>query len=315
MKHLAILAWLALAAMLLTLPLWAHDALLHFAIDALLFVTLAQSWNVIGGYGGYPSFGNSVFYGIGAYGVGIATVQWHWPFAAGLALGAFSACVFAVIFGMPLLRLRGHYFAIATLGLAQVTGAVVANLAFAGANIGLVLPLVNDDRGFYTGALVLAAAATLSIRMLARSRFGFALIAIREDEDAAAAMGIDTTRFKIAAFAFAALLASLAGGIHAYWVSFLEPGGAFDPTLNVEMIIMAVFGGPGTALGPVAGALLLTGVSAWLAVRVTALATLFFGVVIVVAVVTIPRGLSDALHRLPRDGPRYLLANIRRNRL
>jgi branched-chain amino acid transport system permease protein len=297
------------------LPWWGSDSLVQFGIDALLLAVLAQSWNIIGGYAGYASFGQSTFYGLGAYGVGVAMVTLRWPFAAGLAIGAAACALLALALGVPVLRLKGHYFAIATLGVAQVMGAIVSNVGFAGANIGLVLPVVNDNVLFYELAFGLAVVATLVVWWISRSRFGFGLIAIRENEDAAAVMGVNTTPFKVLAFMIAAVLAGLAGGIHAYWLTFLDPASAFDLTLNVKMIIMAVFGGPGTVWGPVVGSLVLSAVSEVLAAKVTGVAALFFGVVIVVAVVLMPRGLADVRARIGRLGLRYFADNLRRNRV
>jgi branched-chain amino acid transport system permease protein len=298
-----------------TLPWWGSDSVIQFAIDALLLAVLAQSWNIIGGYAGYASFGQSTFYGLGAYGVGVAMVTLHWPFAAGLALGVVVCALFALVLGLPVLRLKGHYFAIATLGMAQVMGAIVSNVGFAGANIGLVLPVLNDNTLFYELSFGLAIVATLVVWWISRSRFGFGLIAIRENEDAAAVMGVNTTPFKVTAFVIAAVLAGLAGGIHAYWLTFLDPASAFDLTLNVKMIIMAVFGGPGTVLGPVVGALVLSGISELLAEEVTGVAALFFGVVIVAAVVLMPRGLADMRARIGRTGLGYFADNLRRSRI
>jgi branched-chain amino acid transport system permease protein len=300
---------------LAAVPWIASPALIQFGISTLLLATLAQSWNIIGGYAGYASFGNSVFYGLGSYGTAIAMVQWHLPFGAGLALGAVLTVAFAVLLGLPVLRLRGHYFAIATLALAEVMIAIFSNLDIAGRNIGLVLPLLRGDALFYELSLGLLALTTLAIASIARSRFGFGLISIRENEEAAAAMGVDTTLYKVLAFALSGFFCALAGGIHAYWITFLDPVSAFDIGLNVKMIIMAVFGGPGSILGPVVGAFLLSGVSEILSTEISSLAGLFFGVVIVTAVVFMPRGLADLGGRYKKLGWHYFADNVRAHRL
>lgn len=296
-------------------PWYGSDVLIQFGINALLLAVLAQGWNIIGGYTGYASFGNSVFYGLGGYGVGIAMVQWQLPFALGLVFGVALAVVFAVLLGLPVLRLKGQYFAIATLALTQVMTAIVSNVGLAGQNIGLVLPPLNNDRLFYELSLGLLTLATLTVWGLTRSRFGFGLIAIRENEEGAAVMGVNTTLFKVAAFALSGIFSALAGGIHAYWITFLDPDSAFDVSLNVKMIIMAVFGGPGTVFGPIVGALSLSAVSEFLSSEVTNIAGLFFGLVIVSAIVLMPRGLADMLRRGRKMGWSYLVENIRRHRL
>lgn len=308
---LVVVAGLLLAAV----PWLGSDVLTQFGISALLLAVLAQGWNIIGGYTGYASFGNSVFYGLGSYGVGIAMVQWQQPFAVGLAFGVLMAVVFAVVLGLPVLRLRGHYFAIATLALAQVMIAIVSNIGLAGRNIGLVLPPLNNDPLFYELSLGLLALTTLCVFWLAHSRFGFGLIAIRENEEGAAVMGVNTTLYKVMAFALSGVFSALAGGIHAYWITFLDPESAFDISLNVKMIIMAVLGGSGTVLGPIVGAFTLSALSEVLASEITSLASLFFGLVIVAAVVFMPRGLADVLRRSRKAGWRYFIENIRAHRL
>lgn len=303
------------AAILAAVPLFGSDVLIQFGINALLLAVLAQGWNIIGGYTGYASFGNSVFYGLGSYGVAIAMVQWNLPFAVGMMFGMVLAVGFAFLLGIPVLRLKGHYFAIATLALAQVMSAIVSNIGFAGQNIGLVLPPLNNDDLFYELSLGLLLLATLTVFWLTRSRFGFGLIAIRENEESAAVMGVNTALYKVLAFALSAIFTALAGGIHAYWITFLDPESAFDISLNVKMIIMAVFGGPGTVFGPVLGAFVLSAVSEVLSSEATNVAGLFFGVVVVAAVVLMPRGVADVMRQFRKSGWRYFMENLRAHRI
>jgi branched-chain amino acid transport system permease protein len=310
--------WLALpiaAVALAAVPWVGSDTIVQYGINALLVATLAQAWNIIGGFSGYPSFGNSVFYGLGTYGTAIAMAQFHWSFGSGLVFGAVLGVACALIFGLPILRLRGPYFAIATLGFAAVMSAIIATIEIAGKNIGLILPLFRGDKLFYELSLILLVAATGTVAWIARSRFGAGLVAIREDEDAAQVMGINTTMYKVAALTVAAFFSALAGGIHAYWITFIDPSSAFDPSLNVRMVIMTLFGGPGTVLGPVLGALVLSGVSEVLASQATAVASLFYGFVIVAAVVFMPKGLLDLVQGFRESRWRYFSNNVRRYRL
>ncbi|HXU92762.1 MAG TPA: branched-chain amino acid ABC transporter permease [Gallionella sp.] len=315
MKARQVALMLAVLLLLAGVPWYGSDLLIQFGINALLLAVLAQAWNIIGGYTGYPSFGNAVFYGLGSYGVAIAMVQWHLPFGVGLVFGVLLALAFAVLLGIPVLRLKGPYFAIATLALSEVMTAIVSNVGLAGENIGLVLPPLNNDPLFYELSLGLLTVTTLTIWGLTHSRFGFGLIAIRENEESAAVMGVNTTLYKVTAFALSGIFSALAGGIHAYWITFLDPESAFDITLNVKMIIMAVFGGPGTVFGPVVGALSLSAISEFLSSEVTSIAGLFFGLVIVAAVVLMPRGLVDMLRRGRKLRWRYFIENIRSHRL
>lgn len=315
MKPFLIIAVIIVMALLAIVPFALSAVMIQFGITTLLLATLAQSWNILGGFTGYASFGNSVFYGLGTYGTAVAMVQWHLPFAAGLAIGAAIAVVFAVLLGIPVLRLRGHYFAIATLAISQAVAAVISNLDIAGRNSGLILPLIRGDAMFYELALGLVVLATACVFWLSRSRFGLGLIAIRESEDAAAVMGINTTLYKIIAFALAGLFSALAGGIHAYWITFVDPTSAFDLLLNVKMIIMAVFGGPGTVFGPIIGTFLLSGISEVLSSSISGVASLFFGLVIVAAVTLMPRGLMNVFGKIRRRGWRVFSDNIRDNRV
>ena len=316
MKNIAWVVALALiVALLAALPWIGNTVLVQFGISVLLLATLAQGWNIIGGYAGYPSFGNSVFYGLGAYGVAIAMVQYHLPFWAGMLLGLGLGVAFAGLLGLAVLRLKGHYFAICTLGLAFVMTAIVSNLEIAGSNIGLVLPLLRSEVLFYELALGLLVLATLTVFWLSRSRFGLGLIAIRENEEGAAVMGVNTTLYKVLAFMLSAAFTALAGGIYAYYITFIDPVGVFDIGLNVKMIIMAVFGGPGSVLGPVVGAFILSTVSEVLATKVTSLASMFFGIVIVIAVVFMPRGIAHLVRHIKQTGWRYFIDNVRTHRL
>ena len=316
MKNLAwgtVLA--AIVVALAALPWMGNTVLIQFGINVLLLATVAQGWNIIGGYAGYPSFGNSVFYGLGAYGVAIAMAQYHLPFWAGMLLGLGLAVAFAALLGLAVLRLRGHYFAICTLGLALVMTAIFSNIEIAGSNIGLVLPLLRSEVLFYELALGLLVLATLVVYWLSRSRFGLGLIAIRENEEGAAVLGVNTTLYKVLAFTLSAALTALAGGIYAYYITFIDPVGAFDIGLNVKMIIMAVFGGPGSVFGPVLGAFILSAISEVLATKVTSVAGMFFGVVIVIAVVFMPRGITHLVQHAKRTGWRYFIDNVRTHRL
>jgi branched-chain amino acid transport system permease protein len=305
----------AAVALAAALPWIGNTVLVQFGISVLLLATVTQSWNIIGGYAGYPSFGNSVFYGLGAYGVAIAMTQYHLPFWVGLVLGLVLGVAFAGLLGLAVLRLKGHYFAICTLGLAFVMTAIVSNLEVAGGNIGLVLPLLRNEAVFYELSLALLVLATLTVYWLSRSRFGLGLIAIRENEEGAAVMGVNTTLYKVLAFMLSAAFTALAGGIYAYYITFIDPVGVFDISLNVKMIIMAVFGGPGSVLGPVVGAFILSGISEILATKITSLASMFFGIVIVIAVVFMPSGIAHLVRNIGRTGWRYFIDNVRTHRL
>ena len=315
MKNWTLILAAVVAVALAFVPMFGSDVMIQFGINALVLAVLAQSWNILGGFGGYVSFGNSVFYGLGTYGTAIAMTTYHLPFGVGLVIGVILAMLGAALVGVPILRLRGPYFAIATLGLNGAMMAIFSNLPIAGTNIGLVLPLTRNDTMFYELSLALLVACTLTVFWISRSRYGMGLIAIREDEDAAGTMGVNATLYKVTALILASIFTAVAGGIHAYWSTFVDPASAFDSTLNVRMVIMCVFGGPGTVLGPVIGSFVLSTVYEVLAAQISTAAGLIFGVVIVLAVVFMPRGLADIMRDRANFTLRYFIRNIRENRL
>jgi branched-chain amino acid transport system permease protein len=264
-----------------------------------MFVALAQGWNLIGGFAGYPSFGQVVFFGLGGYTTAILMAKSGFAFWLALPVAALVGLVFAVLVGLPVLRLRGHYFAIATLGVAEGTREVVVNLdGLTGGNSGITVPAVGakavtsypGNTGFYFYFLALALLATGVVWIVARSRFGYGLRAIAQDEEAAAAAGINTTRLKVSAFALSGFLTAMAGAMYAFQQVTIYPTRLFDVDITVLMVIMAVIGGTGTVIGPVLGAVALQFLSEWLRTNYTDLHTMIFGGIIVVAVILLPMG-------------------------
>jgi branched-chain amino acid transport system permease protein len=271
--------------------------LVQFLINLLMLAALAESWNIVGGFTGYASFGNVAFFGVGAYATGVLLTAAELPFALALAAGGIAATVFAALVGMPILRLKGHYFAIATLGVAETTREVVYNLRITGGGTGLTMPITRSALPFYYLMLGILLAATLVNWWLSSSRFGYGLIAIREDEDAAAAMGINTPLYKTIAFSMSGGLAGLVGGVFAYWITFIDPEGVFKVNTTIQMIIMAVFGGAGTVAGPLLGALVLSSVSELLSTQLVSLAELVNGLIVILVVLFMPRGLAEVIRK------------------
>jgi branched-chain amino acid transport system permease protein len=297
------------------LPLLADKLWFRIATYIAMFVVLASAWNIIGGLAGYAAFGNVAFFGIGAYTCGMLVAKARWPLYFALPLAPVAAGAFAVLIGLPLLRLRGHYFAVASLGVGVAVGEVIQNVEYGGAPVfggatGLFLPILRFDYRdllfFYL--MVGAAALTIGITWLVlRSRFGYGLIAIRENEEAAAVMGVNTTAYKVAAYALAAGLSGLAGGIFAQWNVFINQENVFPIEYNVQMILMALVGGAGTIFGPLAGAIVLQLLIQFLSGSLPISADLPFvpsdarpvvaqvilGLLLVVTVIFVPRGVID----------------------
>lgn len=289
-----------------------------------MFVALAQAWNLIGGFAGYASFGQVVFFGLGGYTTAVLMTHAHTSFWVALPASAVVGAVFGVLIGMPLLRLKGHYFAIATLGVAEGMREVVNNLSsLTGGGAGITLPTVGNaaptaylgDDGFYLLFLVLAAVAVVVGGLVSRSKFGFALRAIHQDEDGAAAMGVNTTRTKVMTFGLSGLLTGLVGATYAFQQVTIFPERLFDSRITVLMVIMVILGGSGTVLGPVLGAVALQFVSEYLRENYTSAHTLLLGVIIILAVVLLPQGFVSYVRDSWRTRNFSLLANVRRYRL
>ncbi|GAB3449445.1 branched-chain amino acid ABC transporter permease [Phycicoccus ginsengisoli] len=289
-----------------------------------MFVALAQAWNLIGGFAGYASFGQVVFFGIGGYFTAVAMSHWHVSFWVSLVLSGLVAAVFGALIGIPLLRLKGHYFAIATLGVAEGMREVVTNLPdLTGGGAGITLPTVGKEAttaylgndGFYLLFLALAAVSVLVAALVARNKFGFALKAIHQDEDAAASMGINTTRTKVVTFALSGFLTGLVGATYAFQQVTIFPERLFDVDITVLMVVMVVIGGSGTVLGPLLGAVALQFLSEYLRQNYTSIHTFLLGAIIIIAVVLLPQGAVNYVREARRTGEYSLLANVRRYRL
>ena len=298
----------------LNIPLLVDKLQLRILTTIAMFVVMAGAWNLVGGLTGYAAFGNVAFFGLGAYSAGIAIERAHIPFALALVPAVLVPCLFAAVMGVPLLRLRGHYFAIATLGTAVAVGELIKNVEFFGGATGLFLPIFHhaDVLFFYlmAGAAVLTVAVTW---LVLRSRFGYGLIAIRENEQAASVIGVDTTAHKVAAFALAAALTGLAGGIFAQWNSFINQENVFPLDYNVQMILMAVLGGAGSLYGPVVGAIGLELLIQTLAGRgeIAVYAQIGLGLLLAVTVIFIPRGIIDFVGGQSRLSLKYLRRSLR----
>ncbi|GAC1338963.1 MAG: branched-chain amino acid ABC transporter permease [Candidatus Dormibacteria bacterium] len=295
-------------------PLLTDKLWFRVATTVAMFVVLASAWNIIGGMTGYAAFGNVAFFGVGAYSTAFLVANRHLPFALGLLTSPLVAAVFAIVIGVPLLRLRGHYFAIATLGVSVAVGEVVNNIEPLGGSTGIFLPIVRSDLLFF---YLMAATAVLAVAVawfVLRTRFGYGLLAIRENEEAAAVIGINTTLYKVGAFALAAALTGLAGGIFAQWNVFINAENVFPVDYNVQMILMAVLGGSGTVLGPVIGAVALEALIQAFASggEFAVLSQVGLGVLLAATVIFVPRGILDFLGGQSRLTVQYLRNSLRR---
>jgi branched-chain amino acid transport system permease protein len=302
------------------LPFFLGNFTLRSATDILIFAILASSWNIIGGYTGYASFGNIVFFGLGAYATAICMSTLGLGFFPALLLAGLVGAVYGYLLGLPILRLRGHYFAIATLGLAEATKALVQNLGITEGNSGMYLPIPNlsidaSYRFFYYTSLGVLLVLLLVTWYMLRSKLGYGLIAIREDEDAANSIGINTTFFKSTAFSLSGLFSGFAGAIYAYQQGFIKPEPVFTVASTVKMIVMAVFGGIGSLWGPTIGAVIIEVLDNFLSAHFLIVHTIFFGAIVILVILFAPKGVSDIFRGRRKIGVAYFLENIRKNRV
>jgi branched-chain amino acid transport system permease protein len=308
---------------MIALPSQLYTGQVRVVTAVLMFVALAQAWNIIGGFTGYACFGQVAFFGIGGYTTAVLMEHANWSFWWALPVSAAGCAMFAGLIGLPLLRLRGHYFAIATLGVAEGMREVITNLGpLTGGGAGITVPTVagrgtpwlgND--GFYLLFLALAVLAVAVAVLISRSRFGYGLRAINQDEDAAAAAGVNTTRAKVAALSVSAAITALVGSAYAFQQITIYPQRLFDVDITVTMIVMVVIGGVGTVLGPLVGAVGLQFVSEYLRQAYPQEHILVLGAVIVLVVLLFPAGLLTAARDAVSERRISLLETIRAYRL
>jgi ABC-type branched-subunit amino acid transport system ATPase component/ABC-type branched-subunit amino acid transport system permease subunit len=229
-------------------------------IFAFLLALMASGWNVMAGFTGYVSIGQSAFLGIGAYTVALLALRTGVSPLLLAPLGGVAAALVAAVLGATVMRAREHAFVIITIALLFLFQALALNLeGLTGGSNGLTLPLPTWDRDiqnlpFYYLMLGLAALSVLLSWWIRRTKFGMGLIAIREDEDKAAAIGVRTSAYKVLSFVASAVLIGVAGGVYAYFLSFIDPRGMFDILVSVQLVLAALVGGRGTIWGPVLGA-------------------------------------------------------------
>jgi branched-chain amino acid transport system permease protein len=295
--------WAGLAASFLFLalaPLFLSGYWVRLLTNVFMFAVMAEGWNIVGGFCGYPSFGNVVFFGIGAYTTCIFMVTLGMPFIVGVTAGAVLCCLVAMVFGFPILRLKGHYFAIATLGIAEAIKELVTNLdTYTQGTEGISLPIIpgsvrNIYAAFYYGMFGIMIATILFTFWMSRHRVGYAFRAIRSDEDGARVMGISTTWYKTLAWMASAFFTGLVGGVYAYWTAFINPEGVFSVGISVKMLIMTFLGGPGTVLGPIVGAFVFEFLTEMVWSHFVHLHAAFLGILIILVVIFLPGGFMKA---------------------
>ena len=281
--------------LLASLPYAAGPYALGVGFQLLMWVALTQSWVVLSGFTGYVSLGHAVFYGIGGY---VTVLTWQaLPLPVAVALGGAAAALFALVIGYPVLRVRGPYFVILTFGLAELVKYVVINIEAALGKFGRLMLGAPGLPTLYWSMLGLAAAASLLVLLVGRSRFGAGLRAIREDEPAAETAGVPTARYKLVAFTLSGLVPGMVGGLAALRSGYFEPQQIFSPTLSFTVVAMAMIGGSDTVRGATMGAAFLVLLSELLWANLPELYMILLGLLLIGFVLFAPGGLDELLRR------------------
>ena len=301
-RTLLLLLLVAVVVALALLPIWLSP--FHVRVVQLFFFSagLAIAWNILGGFAGYWSFGHTVFIGIGGFAAAHVVMRLGTigppPFNMLLPLiaGAGVSAIFALVIAYPLLRLRGIYFAIAMLGVSQVVGEIVNNIGWFQGGVGVFLPPaipagMPPERFYYYVFGVLLLIAFGSSVWVRRSRFGYGLRAIREDEDTAQMLGVPTEQFKIAAFVLSATLVGALGAAYAYSVGYFTTSTLFRLDFSLNMIVYCLIGGIGTLFGPVIGTAVMLAVTQLLLSRLLDVHLLVTGLIVVAIILLMPGGL------------------------
>ncbi|MDY7578015.1 branched-chain amino acid ABC transporter permease [Herbaspirillum sp. RTI4] len=266
----SVLALIALLAIALLLPLFVtNPSHQNLAILILMAAQMGVAWNIVGGYAGQISLGNAAFYGIGAYSSSILfTLLGVNPWLAMLAGGVLAALLSLVI-GFSCFRLKGHYFAMATIAVAEIIQIVFTNWDFAGAAVGLTIPMDKDGwsvmifsskEPYYYIALGLLLLTLLANFLIEKSFLGYYFRAIKDEPDAARSLGISLSRYKQMAFAVSSFFTALGGSLYAQKELYIDPASVFGTGLSIKMALVSILGGLGTLFGPVLGAGILTAI-------------------------------------------------------
>jgi branched-chain amino acid transport system permease protein len=314
-----------IVALLAAVPLvTSSNAVLNFLVTALLIALVAQGWNLLGGYGGQYSFGHAAFFGTGAYATAILQVRYGvnaWlGFAAGIAAGALVGAVIGALSFRA--GLKGSYFALITLAFAEVLRILASVAPITGAGVGTLLKLdlrpeafqFQSRVPFYLIMLALVGSSLWLTHAIEHRRIGAYLVAIRENEEAAKALGVDTFAVKLAAMTISAALTAAGGCFYAQYFMFVDAGIAYGPWISIEAVLAPIVGGVGTVFGPLLGALVVRTLGAASKVitgDAPGLDLVIYGVVLITMVGFAPRGVAGLLARL---APRALRAEPERRR-
>jgi branched-chain amino acid transport system permease protein len=269
-----------------------------------MYIALAESWNLMGGYAGYISFAHVTFFSVGAYTTAVCMKEFGISPFITACLGGFIAGVLALIVGFPILKLKGAYFAIGSILLAIIMQLVFLNWNLVGASTGLwykLLPVSIETNRiiFYEVMFVLAAVITFVIRWIENSKFGLGIFTIREDEDVAKTIGINTAWLKMKGFMLGAFFAGVTGGIYGYYMSYVHPEITFSINISLLILLICFFGGSFTWSGPLLGAVILSLMNQLISTFIgDEISRIIFGFLLVVVIIFMPDGIIEYLKTL-----------------
>jgi len=287
---------------LLALPLTGPSAnTVRLLLTTAIWIITSIAWNLVGGLTGQVSFGFAVFYGLGAYVTALMITAGRSPYFAFLG-GMAIAVLASFVVGLPTFRLRGPYFAIATIGVGEATRVIMNNLEITGGASGL---RVIEQKAFnqlehYYSAVIIAAIALAISALVFHSKFGLALRAIKQDQEAAADLGVNPYYSKLWVHAIAAGLTGVAGGLYARYHAFIYPGDVFAFQTSIYILLMPVIGGIGTVWGPLLGGVIFGMVEEELTVHFQNTHLLLYGLLLILIILFEPDGLVGLLRRLNR---------------
>lgn len=278
-----------------------NDYQMQVVFRIALFAALGLAWDLVGGYAGQLSLGHAAFFGLGAYGLALLTKA-AVPMWLAVFLAALIATAFAAVMGRIMFRLRGPYFALATIAAAEVLRLLATNLDITQGAIGVTTPALFTGRyfwrWFYLSAVALAALTFIVNAWVSQSRFGYYLMAIREDEDTASAVGIDTASYKNRALLISAFITALGGTLYASAFQFIIPDNVLTIDISLQVAIITMLGGAGTLLGPIVGAILLLSASEIFKNQFKESHLLIYGILIVLVVLFLPEGIMGGIRKL-----------------
>ena len=300
-KYLSGLGLLGLVIFLCVIPFYSTDYIVSVLLDILTWIGLTESWIILSGFTGYISLGHSAFFGIGAYVMAISWLKLPYPLIVLISATSSMALAFAI--GFPVLRVRGPYFVILTLGLSEFAKYLFINYEVnVKGTVGRILLGVPNIRTLYFSLLIIAIVTIFCAYLIKRSRFGYGLFSIREDEDAAESLGIDTSIYKWLAFGISAFFPGAIGATMALRRTYIDAYSVFDPIVSFQIIVMAFFGGMGKLHGPILGACILTLISEFLWARYPHYYLIVLGVILVFIVKFMPSGILGIFELLEKAG-------------